>query len=65
MDTALPLAIELDNLNLERRELTKEGVEKAKKQLKKSNEIIPPVIIVQDDQWIPGILGLIASNLSE
>ena len=65
VDTALPLAIELDNQNLERRELTKEGVQKAKKQLEQHYKDVPPVIIVEDDQWIPGILGLIASNLSE
>ena len=65
--TATPLARELQGKNSERQLLTKEGVAEAEQQVEVEvrDTGVPPIIIVQSEEWIPGVLGLIAGRLSE
>ncbi|MCH7624521.1 MAG: single-stranded-DNA-specific exonuclease RecJ [Chloroflexi bacterium] len=61
------LAEELNRTNRERQALTSRSVEQALSQLEGKFESgsPPPIIIVKSEEWIPGILGLIANRLSE
>ncbi|MCH9009704.1 MAG: single-stranded-DNA-specific exonuclease RecJ [Chloroflexi bacterium] len=61
------LAEELNRTNRERQALTSRSVEQALSQLegKFQSGSPPPIIIVKSEEWIPGILGLIANRLSE
>ena len=60
-------AEELNITNRERQALTSRGVEQAQAQLEGAfpSDSPPPIIIVKSEEWIPGILGLIANRLSE
>ena len=64
-ETAGPIAEELETRNQERRQLTKEGVAEAHRQVGLYRIPIPPIIFVEHEEWKPGILGLIAGSLSE
>ncbi len=57
------LAEGLEQQNRQRRELTDEGVAQALTQV--DDEAPPSLIMVQHEDWIPGILGLVASDLCE
>ena len=64
---AQQLANDLERKNSERQVLTQRSVGEAKRQVDerlRSGEM-PAIIIVASEDWIPGILGLIAANLSE
>ena len=68
METAVPLAEELERQNQERRLLTEEGVVEARRQLEAQRDRgdgVPSMIVVGSAEWIPGILGLIAGRLSD
>ena len=60
-------AEELNRTNRERQALTSLSVEQAQAQLEDAfgSDSPPPIIIVKSEEWIPGILGLIAGRLSE
>ena len=60
---AVSLTEELNRLNAERRRLTERAVQEAQEQL--DHEFRPSIIFVTGEGWKPGILGLIASRLSE
>ena len=62
---AEPLAEALELRNDERRMLSEEGVAQAMRQIEPLLSDLPPMLIVEHDRWQPGILGLIAGNLSE
>ena len=62
---AAPLAAELERLNEERRELSREAVAEAMAQVGPFSEATPPVLVVESGDWRPGILGLVANSLAE
>jgi len=61
------LALKLDDQNRQRQAITHEGVTEALSQIENvdDNRLLPSIIIVKSTSWIPGILGLIASQMSE
>ena len=64
-EQAEPLAEALEHQNVERRRLTEQGMSQASRQVELESGTPPPMIIVQHQEWLPGILGLIAGRLSE
>ena len=65
-EVAGPIAEIIDAQNQTRRKISSEGIQNAKDQIAAEyNGHLPPVIFVQDSNWIPGILGLIASSIAE
>ena len=61
---AQQLATELEYLNRERRELTAEAMAMAGEQVRFPGDA-PPIIFVKHPEWQPGVLGLVAGQLSE
>ena len=64
-EKAGPIAEKLEQSNIQRRALTEEGMAQAGSQLQNGAGEAPPVIIVEHEDWLPGILGLIAGRLAE
>ncbi|MEA2757453.1 MAG: single-stranded-DNA-specific exonuclease, partial [Methylobacteriaceae bacterium] len=66
-DEAARIAAELDRLNSERRLIEKAALEAAEKQVLEAHAIEGEhcVIIVADDNWHPGVVGLVAARLKE
>jgi single-stranded-DNA-specific exonuclease len=64
---AQELASKLEHKNSERQSLTEQSMEQANSQLDAQirSGSLPSILIVKSDDWIPGILGLIAGRLSE
>lgn len=62
MTAALPLAQELNNLNLERRSMTLEVQERARDQVMNQGEI-PPLLFAASTDFQHGVVGLAASRL--
>ena len=65
VESAAPLAERLELQNDRRRRLTEEGVAQAMEQVAHPSDGVATIIIVEHGDWLPGILGLIASALSE
>ena len=65
MDLCEALAQELDEENRRRRELENAALEEAEKQLEGFDFASHAVIIVEGDEWNPGVIGLAASRLTE
>jgi single-stranded-DNA-specific exonuclease len=63
-EEARHLAAELDTLNAQRQAIEAEAVESAIALVERDGEI-PPVIVVRDDSWHQGVVGLIAGRLKE
>lgn len=63
--TAERIADELNELNAKRRVLSDEALAQADEQVRRLGDEMPPVLLVEHTDWIPGILGLIAGRLSE
>ena len=61
---ALRLATRLNDLNLERRAIESLNVEQAFLQVQSEGEL-GPAIVVQDQHWHVGVIGLVASRLTE
>jgi single-stranded-DNA-specific exonuclease len=66
-ETAERLAGELGRKNMERQSLTEQGFGEAYRQVEARAQStgVPSIIIVGSKDWMPGILGLIASKLAE
>jgi single-stranded-DNA-specific exonuclease len=66
-EAAAPLAERLERDNDERRKLADRGIAEARAQVeaKRSGGGLPPALLVASQDWIPGILGLIANRLAE
>ena len=62
---AMRIAEKLDEQNFIRRQLTEEAFDQAHDQLRFGADSVPPIIVVEDTRWTPGILGLVAGRLSE
>jgi single-stranded-DNA-specific exonuclease len=66
-DEAARIAAELDRLNSERRLIEKAALEAAEQQVLEAHAIEGErgVIVVADDNWHPGVVGLVAARLRE
>lgn len=66
-DEARALALELDALNAERKQVERDVVEAAVAMIEKGSNFDPdaPVIIVAGDGWHPGVIGIAAGRLRE
>jgi single-stranded-DNA-specific exonuclease len=59
------IAAELDGLNKARQEMESVTLEDARAQADRQLEADPAVLIVQGEDWHPGLVGLVASRLKE
>ena len=66
-EEAQALAARLELKNSERRSLSDQCVRDAERQVEAEIDFrgAPSMIVVSDGEWIPGVLGLIAGNISE
>jgi single-stranded-DNA-specific exonuclease len=64
---ARSIAIELDNLNAERKEVERQVCEAAAAMIDTAANFDPgaPVIVVAGDGWHPGVIGIVAGRLRE
>ena len=63
---AREIAALLEEVNEERKALAATSIEEARRQVYSAGGgRLPPLLFVESDMWLPGILGLIAGNLSE
>ena len=63
-EEAFPLANELEALNQERRQITEEALEIARREVL-SQEPAPPLLLVARKEFNPGVNGLVAGKLAE
>ena len=64
-DKAESLADRLEEANDRRRELSQLAHKEAMEQVERDGSSADPIIFVEDGEWTPGILGLVAGRLSE
>jgi single-stranded-DNA-specific exonuclease len=64
---AQALALELHALNEERKQVEKEALEAAVAQIERTGNLDPsdPVLLVHDEAWHPGVVGIVAGRLRE
>jgi single-stranded-DNA-specific exonuclease len=62
---AAALAAELDGLNASRKEVEREVQEAAVASIERSNAADAPCLIVAEDDWHPGVIGIVAGRLRE
>lgn len=68
MQTAYPIAQQLNQLNLERRQVETEMKQQALSALQHvqlTAEQIPPALVMFDEQWHQGVIGIVAGRLKE
>ena len=60
------IASQLESVNEERKALAAKSIEEARRQVYSlKGGRLPSLLFVESEEWLPGILGLTASNLSE
>jgi single-stranded-DNA-specific exonuclease len=64
-EEAAALASELDGLNTERKAVEAEVQAAAIRRLEQSNATDGPCLVVADDGWHPGVIGIVAGRLRE
>lgn len=65
-DEATALAAELDSLNASRKDVEREVQEAAIQQIEHaSNQADAPCVVVAEDGWHPGVIGIVAGRLRE
>jgi len=64
-EAALPVAETLDRLNRERQALEKETLEQALERLDGLDPESRHVLVLADERWHPGVIGIVASRLVE
>ena len=64
-DDSKVLAERLEAYNQERRLLSQEALAEAHRQVEAGTDGPPPLIVVQHEGWVPGILGLVAGSMAE
>ena len=68
-DTAKEISIKLDNLNNKRKLLTAQAESEAigiiESQIEKNNGILPDILLVANEDWHEGVVGIVASKLKE
>lgn len=57
------LAAELDDANMERQNIERKIFESAKERIENSNIKNDPIIVLGDDNWHHGVIGIVASKL--
>ncbi|PIS15473.1 single-stranded-DNA-specific exonuclease RecJ [Candidatus Roizmanbacteria bacterium CG09_land_8_20_14_0_10_41_9] len=62
---AYELASHIGNTNRERQDLVEQSLKEAKKMVESIGKIIPKLIILVSDHWNEGIIGLVASKITE
>ncbi|WP_301108339.1 single-stranded-DNA-specific exonuclease RecJ [Sporosarcina sp.] len=63
---ALGIAEELNELNKERQQLVKEIAKEAEEQIQvRYGDNIPYVFVIEGEDWNPGVVGIVASRLTE
>ena len=67
LPSALPIAEDLNTLNLARREMEQDILSEARRELKKKLEARPdlPVLVVGGEGWHPGVIGIVAGRLKD
>ena len=65
MDECISLAAELNEENARRKTLEQEAIDEAERMLSDFNWIDRRAIVVQGENWNPGVIGLAASRLTE
>jgi len=68
MDSAMSLALQLDELNRERREVEQGMQEDAQAivdQIMLDKQSQPPIYVLHDESWHQGVVGLVASRIKE
>ncbi len=64
-ENALPIAKQIEQLNLDRRKHSEEVLEQAVQQVLDSNQENDSLVIVSGQGWHPGIVGIVAGRLRE
>lgn len=64
-DVALNIASSIENYNLERKEVDKKITQEALLQIKELEEETRCTTVVYDDNWHKGVIGIVASRLTE
>ena len=59
------LSNELQQLNVQRQELTRAAQAKVRQVLERADQLDAPLIIASDGEFLPGIVGLVAGRLTE
>jgi single-stranded-DNA-specific exonuclease len=65
IQSAMPLAQELQHLNVERQNITRDAHQRITQALEASDELESNLIFAQDDQIPQGIVGLVAGRLAQ
>jgi single-stranded-DNA-specific exonuclease len=65
IQSAMPLAQELQHLNVERQNITRDAHQRITEALEASDELESNLIFAQDDQIPQGIVGLVAGRLAQ
>ncbi len=65
LEEAAPLAKALDKLNQQRQKTQEKCLKKAEKDIDDNNQLENRVLIVFDENWEPGLIGLISGRLKE
>ena len=63
-EVAEPIADELERYNDTRRLISRKAIDQATSQIEAA-AVPQSIIVVEHDEWIPGILGIVAGSLSE
>jgi single-stranded-DNA-specific exonuclease len=64
-EEAAALAEELDALNASRKEVERQVQEAAVRWIEQSNQAEAPCLVVAQDDWHPGVIGIVAGRLRE
>lgn len=64
-EDALPIAMQLEKLNAERREIEKETLAAAEERAERAMAEDPAALTVAGEGWNPGVIGLVAGRLAE
>ncbi len=66
-DEAMVLALELDALNVARKDVEREAFEEAVRRIEQGGNLDPaaPVLVVAGEDWHPGVVGIVAGRLRE
>lgn len=64
-DTAVEVASSIENYNSDRKELDKEITKEALLQIESNNETTAFTTVVFDENWHKGVIGIVASRLTE
>jgi len=65
LDTAIGIAGEIETFNLDRKELDRSITKEALYQIEQNNETDTFTTVVYDENWHKGVIGIVASRLTE